>query len=194
MAGLALLATNPDWTPLAMILGVLVLISTVILMLITGYKWPGFVGILVGIGVLALPGMAFQAEMMGARGQHTDVRVVSVQTSHGKHGLVYTCKIQRVDGKPLPHAELGSDSCYGPSQVGATEEVLVDPAGWFAPEPGDMDNQGAGIGLAAAAALLALYELLIWLTYRGGVRKAKAGSADKATKRPGRPGSGASHR
>jgi hypothetical protein len=112
-----------------------------------------------------------QAEVMAHQGQRVEVRVTSVKTYQGKHGPEYTCLLERVDGKPLKHAELGNDSCAGPTEVGQTEDVLVDPHGWTAPQPADTDYSGVDIAAWALPVVLVLFELLVWLSRRVGLRR-----------------------
>ncbi|WKK24030.1 hypothetical protein QZH56_36085 [Streptomyces olivoreticuli] len=76
-----------------------------------------------------------------------------------------------MDGKPLKHAELDNDSCDGPMEVGQTEDVLVDPHSWTAPEPVETDYSGIDIAAWALPVVLVLFELLVWLSRRVGLRR-----------------------
>ncbi|MFE9422749.1 hypothetical protein ACFYNO_07290 [Kitasatospora sp. NPDC006697] len=172
IVALALLAANPDFGALGLILGTLALVGTLMLMLIAAPNgWLVVSGVLVGIAVLAVPGPLLQAEVMAHQGQRVEVRITSVTKYRGKHGPEYTCHLERVDGKPLAHAELGSDSCYGPLDVGRTEDVLVDPHGWTAPQLVDTDYGGVDVAAALLPVAVLLFELLIWLARRSGLRR-----------------------
>ncbi|MFC1403260.1 MULTISPECIES: hypothetical protein [Streptacidiphilus] len=170
--GLSLLSANPDWSGPGLVLGTVALGATLTLMVIAAPNgWLIVGGVILGIAVLSVPGPMLQAEVMAHQGQRVEVRVPSVKTYQGNHGPQYTCLLERVDGKPLKHAELGNDSCDGPTQVGQTENVLVDPHGWTAPELTDTDNSGVDIAAWALPGVLALFELLVWLSRRVGLRR-----------------------
>ncbi|NUP42779.1 MAG: hypothetical protein HOY76_38595 [Streptomyces sp.] len=172
IAGLSLLAADPDWSGLGLVLGTFALIATLSLMIIAAPNgWLIVGGVIVGIAALSGPGPVLQAEVMAHQGQRVEVRVTSVQAYQGKHGPEYTCRLGRVDGKPLKHAELGNDSCDGPMEVGQTEDVLVDPHGWTAPEPAETDYSGIDIAAWALPVVLVLFELLVWLSRRAGLRR-----------------------
>ncbi|MFF4803721.1 hypothetical protein ACFY1U_35960 [Streptomyces sp. NPDC001351] len=172
IVGLSLLAANPDWSGLGLVLGTFALIATLSLMIIAAPNgWLIVGGVIVGIAALSGPGPVLQAEVMAHQGQRVEVRVTAVQAYQGKHGPEYTCRLGRVDGKPLNHAELGNDSCDGPLEVGQTEDVLVDPHGWTAPEPAETDYSGIDIAAWALPVVLVLFELLVWLSRRAGLRR-----------------------
>ncbi|OIJ97589.1 hypothetical protein BIV25_15290 [Streptomyces sp. MUSC 14] len=172
IVALSLLAADPDWNGLGLVLGTLVLIATLTLMILAAPNgWLIVGGVIVGIAALSGPGPVLQAEVMAHQGQRVEVRVTSVKTYEGKHGPEYTCLLERVDGKPLNHAELGNDSCGGPVEVGHTEDVLVDPHGWTAPQPADTDYSGIDVAAWALPVVLALFELLVWLSRRVGLRR-----------------------
>ncbi|MEU6279204.1 hypothetical protein [Streptomyces sp. NPDC047028] len=170
--GLSLLAANPDVRTLGLILGTFALIATLALMIIAAPNgWLIVGGVIVGIAALAGPGPVLQAEVMAHQGQRVEARVTSVKTFQGKDGPQYTCLLERVDGKPLQHAELGDGFCDGPTEVGQTEDVLVDPHGWTAPEPADTDYSGIDVAAWAVPVVLVLFELLVWLSRRVGLRR-----------------------
>ncbi|MEV6940601.1 hypothetical protein AB0N07_00945 [Streptomyces sp. NPDC051172] len=172
IVGLSLLAANPDWSGLGLVLGTFALIATLSLMIIAAPNgWLIVGGVIVGIAALSGPGPVLQAEVMAHQGQRVEVRVTSVQAYQGRHGPEYTCRLGRVDGKPLNHAELGNDSCDGPMEVGQTEDVLVDPHGWTAPEPAETDYSGVDIAAWALPVVLVLFELLVWLSRRVGLHR-----------------------
>jgi hypothetical protein len=170
--GLSLLAANPDVQTLGLILGTCALIATLALMIIAAPNgWLILGGVIVGIAALAGPGPVLQAEVMAHQGQRVEARVTSVKTFQGKDGPQYTCVLERVDGKALRHAELGDGFCDGPTEVGQTEDVLVDPHGWTAPEPADTDYSGIDVAAWAVPVVLVLFELLVWLSRRVGLRR-----------------------
>ncbi|WP_143138183.1 hypothetical protein [Streptomyces mirabilis] len=172
IVGLSLLAANPDWSGLGLVLGTFTLIATLSLLITAAPNgWLIVGGVIVGIAALSGPGPVLQAEVMAHQGQRVEVRVTSVKTYQGKHGPEYTCLLGRVDGKPLKHAELGNDSCDGPMEVGQTEDVLVDPHGWTAPELAETDYSGIDIAAWALPVVLVLFELLVWLSRRVGLRR-----------------------
>ncbi|MEV5283093.1 hypothetical protein [Streptomyces sp. NPDC051994] len=172
IVGLSLLAANPDWSGLGLVLGTFALIATLLLMITAAPNgWLIVGGVILGIAVLSVPGPLLQAEVMAHQGQRVEVRVTSVKRYQGKHGPEYTCLLERVDGKPLKHAELGNDSCDGPMEVGRTEDVLIDPHGWTAPELTETDYSGIDIAAWALPVVLGLFELLVWLSRRVGLRR-----------------------
>lgn len=172
IVGLSLLAANPDWSGLGLVLGTCALIATLTLMIIAAPNgWLIVGGVIVGIAALSGSGPVLRAEVMAHQGQRVEVRVTSVKTYQGRHGPEYTCLLERVDGRPLHHAELGDDSCDGPTEVGQTEDVLVDPHGWTAPEPADTDYSGIDIAAWSLPVVLVLFELLVLLSRRVGLRR-----------------------
>ncbi|MFE3527280.1 hypothetical protein ACFXOD_38130 [Streptomyces sp. NPDC059161] len=172
IVGLSLLAANPDWSGLGLVLGTFALIATLLLMITAAPNgWLIVGGVILGIAALSVPGPLLEAEVMAHQGQRVEVRVTSVKRYQGKHGPEYTCLLERVDGKPLQHAELGNDSCDGPIEVGQTEDVLIDPHGWTAPELTETDYSGIDIAAWALPVVLGLFELLVWLSRRAGLRR-----------------------
>ncbi|WP_035791394.1 hypothetical protein [Kitasatospora mediocidica] len=172
IVGLSLLAANPDWSGLGLVLGTLALIATLLLMMTAAPSgWLLVGGVILGIAALSVPGPLLQAEVMAHQGQRVQVRVTSVKRYQGKHGPQYTCLLERVDGKPLKHAELGNDSCDGPAEVGQSQDVLIDPHGWTAPEPTDTDYSGIDIAAWSLPVVLGLFELLVRRSRRAGLRR-----------------------
>ncbi|MCX5384721.1 hypothetical protein [Streptomyces sp. NBC_00083] len=170
--GLSLLAADPDWSGLALALGTCALIATLFLMITAAPNGWLIVGsVILGIAALSLPGPLLEAEVMAHQGQRAEVRVTSVKRYQAKHGPEYTCRLERVDGKPLNHAELGNDSCDGPMDVGQTKDVLTDPHGWMAPELTETDYSGIDIAAWALPVVVGLFELLVWLSRRVGLRR-----------------------
>ncbi|MGA5134912.1 hypothetical protein ACPCTO_34525 [Streptomyces olivoreticuli] len=163
IVGLPLLAADPDWRGLGLVLGTCAPIATLTLMITAAPNgWLIVGGVIVGIAALSGPGPVLQAEVMAYQGQRVEVRVTSVKTYQGKHGPEYTCLLGRMEGNPLKHAELDNDSCDGPMEVGQTEDVLVDPHGWTAPEPAETDYSSIDIAAWALPVVLVLFELLVW--------------------------------
>ncbi|MDH6575211.1 hypothetical protein [Kitasatospora sp. MAP5-34] len=175
LAGLSVLATNPDYQALGLILGVLVLIAALVAVLMWCRTWWLLMpAVVTGIAVLVIAGPTFQTQVMAHSGVRTEAVVTAVHSVKGKKGnLIWTCDIRRYDGRPLPHAELTGGDCWGPTQVGDRETVVVDPSGWLPPVSSDWDFSGAGVETTIAGVLTALFALCIAAAGRRGVREAR---------------------
>ncbi|WP_145904339.1 hypothetical protein [Kitasatospora viridis] len=177
--GLSLLIANPDWSGLGIIGGTVALIATMVMVMYAAPSgWLMVGGVVLGIASIAGPGLILQGEVLAHQGQQVDVRVTSVKTGHDKNGNpVYTCYLERVDGKPLKHNQMGGDFCDGPGSVGDTETVLVDPYGWSSPQPADTDYSGIDVAAGAIPVVLVLFELLVWRARVKGLRRTTAEGA-----------------
>ncbi|MFE9422748.1 hypothetical protein ACFYNO_07285 [Kitasatospora sp. NPDC006697] len=167
---LAVLMSDPDWETPGLVLGlVLACAAPVPLLLLRPGKLIPFGVLLLTIGVLIFGNVGFTDLVLQHRGQQVEVRVASVRTAYARNGNpTFTCVLERVDGVPLAHS--GTDDCTGTDEVGRTEQVLIDPAGWVAPQSaGDDLGDGAPAMVAALTALL-LAELLVWLAHRLAVQ------------------------
>lgn len=158
LVGLAALATNPDYEAPGNAAAVVVLAVSVFVLLVMRTSWRRVVlGVMLGIVLLAVPGGVFEAEVVLHRGVSIKVVVTAAHSTKGEGGSpAWTCDIRRVDGQPLPHATLPAVDCGGQSQVGTTETVIVDPAGWVAPvtvDGWDRAAPGFGVGLIAITAV-----------------------------------------
>ncbi|GAA2134696.1 hypothetical protein GCM10009760_12230 [Kitasatospora kazusensis] len=174
MVALVVLATNPDYGPLGGIPAVLVFILALVVVMIVGQSgWLLALAVPSGIVLLLLGGMAFKTEVMAHRGVPTDVVVTGVHGSKGKNGKIgWTCDLRRADGRPLPHAKLADSGCWGSGQLGRTESVLVDPAGWVPPESADGSGSVSWTELAAVGGAAGLFVLSIALSGRRALRLA----------------------
>jgi hypothetical protein len=159
LIGLAVLASNPDYGALGMITGGVVLV--VGLGVVAGLRptwWLIGPALVLEIGLLVGSRPAIRAEVQVLRGARTPVVVTAAHSSKDKSGRVsWKCDLRRADGLPLPHAVLeGYAGCTGPSDVGQTQDLLVDPAGWVPPRAPHVDRVGLdeGIALLSAAAVL----------------------------------------
>ncbi|RAG85852.1 hypothetical protein DN069_10140 [Streptacidiphilus pinicola] len=177
LAGFGVLASNPDYGA-ALVGGVAVMIAGLYgLLAVASRGWLVLPGVLLVIALLSVPAAVFPSEIMLHRGVRTDVVVTAAHSSKGKNGtLSWTCDIRRVDGKPLPHATLGDSDCWGTSQVGTTETVLVDPDGWAPPVSTDVDYSGLDTGGYLVGVAAVLWALLVLSAARGTLRRLSAES------------------
>ncbi|WP_280701353.1 hypothetical protein [Kitasatospora sp. GP82] len=171
LAGLAVLAANPDYGALALITAVLALLGALAaLMLVRPSGWFLWPGVALGIALLVLPWQVFKSEVMHLRGERTDVVITATHSSKKKSGgLSWTCGIRRADGQPLPHARLAAPDCWGQA-VGTTETVVVDPDGWVPPVSTDRDYSGLGVGVIGVGGTAALWVLLALAAGRRALR------------------------
>ena len=161
LLALAALASNPDYRVLGMVTGVVLLVAALGVVAALRPTW-WLIGpvLLLEIVLLVASGPAISAEVLTHRGVRTSVVVTAAHSAKDRTGRVsWTCELRRTDGLPLPHATLaGYAGCYGPSDVGQTRDLLVDPSGWVPPRSTDPDRVGLNEGIAllgAAAVLLA---------------------------------------
>ncbi|MEV6012380.1 hypothetical protein AB0M29_36965 [Streptomyces sp. NPDC051976] len=163
LIGLAILATNPDYGPLGIILAVLILIVALGgLMLVRTSGWMLWPGVALGIVLIALPGEVFKFEVMKHRGVSTEVAITSKRSYKKKGGgLSWTCHIRRTDGQPLPHAKFSGDGCDAFSDIGSTRTVVVDPAGWVPPISDDFDYSDLAVGVYGVGGVWLLWALLV---------------------------------
>ncbi|MER5726801.1 hypothetical protein ABT084_00355 [Streptomyces sp. NPDC002138] len=186
LIGLAVLASNPDYSPLGMITGGVVLIAA--LGVVAGLRptwWLIGPALVLEIGLLVASLPAVRAEVLVLRGVHTPVVVTTAHRARDRAGHIsWSCDLRRADGVALPHAVLeGYAGCSGPADVGRTRDLLVDPAGWVPPRARDVDRVGLDEGIAllgAAAALFAGLAIAAGRLYLG--------AADRARSRPTPPG------
>ncbi|GAA2739860.1 hypothetical protein GCM10010440_04350 [Kitasatospora cinereorecta] len=177
LVGAAVLATDPDYLAPGMVTGVLLLVGALLVLgVVSGRTWVVLVGAVLGVGLLAVPGSVFKAEVMMHRGVPTDVVVTAAHAVKGR-GVTWHCDLRRVDGVPLRHAVL-TDGCYGSGQVGRTERVLVDPAGWVAPWPADTDFGGVDVGVVLVGAAAVAFVLLAAGSVRVGARPGRTGGTE----------------
>ncbi|GAA2753477.1 hypothetical protein [Kitasatospora cinereorecta] len=181
LVGLAVSATDPDFRMPGAVAELLVLAVGLILLLVLRAGWRRvLLGGICGIVLLAVPGGIFADEVMKHRGLTTEVVVTAARPPTGLIGDRYwTCDIRRTDGRPLPHAVLTDGDCLGQDQVGSTESVLVDPAGWVAPtsaDPGNWGYDGEGLGLIITAAAGAVWG---WLAVTASQRPGSAVGHDQ---------------
>ncbi|GAA0274835.1 hypothetical protein GCM10010302_10560 [Streptomyces polychromogenes] len=161
LVGLAALASNPDYGLLCGITGFVVLVAG--LGVVTGLRptwWLIGPALALEIVLLVASRPAVRAEVMVLRGVRTPVVVTAAHRSKDKAGRVsWKCDLRRTDGLPLPHSALeGYEGCFGPSDVGRTQDVLVDPAGWVPPQAPHVDRVAldeAIVMIGAAAVLFA---------------------------------------
>ncbi|MFE9452931.1 hypothetical protein [Streptomyces sp. NPDC006739] len=183
MVGIGVLGTGPDWFPAALILGVLtVALAISVLMAIATKGWVFFAGLVIGLAVVLGSGLVFRAALMRSQGQRTEVRITSVYTTRGKTGPVYHCRLKRTDGRPMAHADIVGMGCDGTRDAGTTEDLLVDPSGWLAPQPADADFGSLPAGVVGVGVAIGLWELTVRRTRRIGLREAAANPVP-----PGRP-------
>jgi hypothetical protein len=183
MVGIGVLGTSPDWFPAALILGVLTVALAIAVLMATATKgWVFFAGLITGLAVALGSGLVFQAALMQSQGQRTEVRITSVYTTKGKTGPIYHCRLKRTDGRPMDHADIVGMGCNGTEDAGTTEDLLVDPSGWLAPQPADADFSSLPVGVVGVGVAIGLWELTVWQTRRIGLREAAANPTA-----PGRP-------
>ncbi|WP_377266992.1 hypothetical protein [Peterkaempfera sp. SMS 1(5)a] len=178
LVGLSALTADPDYATPCMIAGVVMLIvALMVLMTVRPNGWWLVPGILLGVVLVAVPGAVLKGEVLLHRGVRTNVVVTAAHHGRpGKDGRVHwTCDIRRADGKPLAHAVLQDADCWGQSQVGTTETVIVDPDGWTGPVSTDQDYSGLGVGVGVVGAAAALWALLALAAARRTVRLRTAG-------------------
>lgn len=159
LIGLAIVASNPDYGALGMITGFVVL--AVGLGVVAGLRptwWLIGPALVLEIGLLVASRPVVRTEVLVLRGVRTPVVVTDAHSSRDKTGRVsWKCDLRRTDGLPLPHATLeGYAGCFGPSAIGRTQNLLVDPSGWVPPRAPDVDHAGLdeGIALIGSAAVL----------------------------------------
>ncbi|MFF2191406.1 hypothetical protein [Streptomyces sp. NPDC058157] len=159
LVGLAVLASNPDYGLLGGITGFLVLVAG--LGVVAGLRptwWLIGPALVLEIVLLVASRPAIRAEVMVLRGVRTPVLVTAAHGSKDKAGSVsWKCDLRRADGLPLPHAALeGYEGCSGPSDVGRTQDALVDPAGWVPPQAPHVDRVALHeeIAMIGAAAVI----------------------------------------
>ncbi|MEV5944797.1 hypothetical protein [Streptomyces sp. NPDC051994] len=175
MVGIGVLGTNPDWFPAALILGALTVALAIAVLISTATKgWVFFAGLILGLAVTLGAGLVFQAALMQSQGQRTEVRITSVRTTEGKTGPIYHCRLKRTDGKPMDHADIVGLGCDGTEDAGTTENLLVDPSGWLAPQSADADFSSLPVGAGGVGVAIGLWELTVWQTRRIGLREAAA--------------------
>lgn len=143
LVGLAFLASNPDYGLLGGITGFVVLVAG--LGVVAGLRptwWVIGPALVLEIVLLVASRPAIRAEVMVLRGVRTPMVVTAAHSSKDKAGRVsWKCDLRRTDGQPLPHAALeGYEGCFGPSEVGRTQDVMVDPAGWVPPQAPYVDR------------------------------------------------------
>ncbi|MFE9422750.1 hypothetical protein ACFYNO_07295 [Kitasatospora sp. NPDC006697] len=184
MLGVGVLGTGPDWFWAAFFLGIVVAVAA--LSLLMGLAARGLVffgGLIASLAVMLGAGLAFESAWEQQNGQLTEVRVTAVHRSSGRNGPVYTCLLQRTDGRPLPHAEI-TDGCDGSRDAGTTRTLLVDRTGWVEPKTAGADRGPKPVGLAVVALAVGLYELLVRRVRGLALREAAAAPAPRA---PGGP-------
>ncbi|WP_344446278.1 hypothetical protein [Kitasatospora nipponensis] len=160
LIGLAVLASNPDYRVLGMVTGVVVLIAGLgVVAALRPTWWLIGPALALEIGLLVASGPAIRTEVLVLRGVRTPVVVTAAHSSKDRTGRVsWTCDLRRVDGRPLPHARLeGYAGCYGPSDIGRTQDLLVDPAGWVPPREPQVDRAGLEVGIALIGAAAVLF-------------------------------------
>ncbi|NUP43854.1 MAG: hypothetical protein HOY76_44230 [Streptomyces sp.] len=183
LVGIGVLGTSPDWFPAALILGLLTVALAIAVLVATATKgWVFFAGLIIGLAVLLGSGLVFRAALMQSRGQRAEVRITSVYTTEGKTGPIYHCRLKRTDGRAMAHADIVGMGCNGTEDAGTTEDLLVDPRGWLAPQPADADFSGLPVGVVGVGTAIGLWELTVWRTRRNGLREAAANP--KASGRP----------
>ncbi|MFD4659762.1 hypothetical protein ACFWP2_29515 [Kitasatospora sp. NPDC058444] len=173
MVGLAALGSNPDYQPVCGILAFTVLSAGVIALgFVRPRGWIIWPAVLFGVLLLALPTTGIRAQIMAQRGVETAVVITAAHSAKDRSGTVsWTCDIRRADGQPLPHARVGGYGCSGTYDVGDTENVLVDPAGWAPPVPLDEDLGFRRTGVHVTAALAVLWGLLVLVAARRTLRE-----------------------
>ncbi|NUP42780.1 MAG: hypothetical protein HOY76_38600 [Streptomyces sp.] len=175
MVGIGVLGTSPDWFPAALILGLLtVALAIAVLMATATTGWVFFAGLIIQLVVVLGSGLVFQAALMQSQGRRTEVRITSVYTTEGKTGPIYHCRLKRTDGRPMAHADIVGMGCNGTEDAGTTEDLLVDPSGWLAPQPVDADFSPLPVGVMGVGVAIGLWELTVWQTRRIGLREAAA--------------------
>ena len=183
MVGIGVLGTSPDWFPAALILGVLTVALAIAVLMATATKgWVFFAGLIIQLAVVLGSGLVFQGALMQSQGRRTEVRITSVYTTEGKTGPIYHCRLKRTDGRPMAHADIVDMGCNGTEDAGTTEDLLVDPSGWLAPQPADADFSSLSVGVVGVGVAIGLWELTVWQTRRIGLREAAANRTA-----PGRP-------
>ncbi|MGW2670699.1 hypothetical protein ACWC5F_21880 [Streptomyces sp. NPDC001272] len=100
--------------------------------------------------------------------------MTDAHSSRDKSGRVsWTCDLRRADGLPLPHATLeGYAGCFGPSDVGRTQDLLVDPSGWVPPRAPDVDRAGTDEAIALIGSAAVLFAVLAIAAGRLNLRAA----------------------
>lgn len=73
----------------------------------------------------------------------------------------------------MPHPKLQGDGCRGKEDVGTTETVLVDPAGWVPPESTEWDASFLGGGVFVVGGAAVLWALLVLGAARRTLRSGK---------------------
>ncbi|MFD0411823.1 hypothetical protein [Kitasatospora sp. NPDC127116] len=181
MVGLAALGSNPDYQLPCGILAFLVLSAGVVALgFVRPRGWIIWPAVLLGVLLLVLPTTSIRAQIMAQRGVETAVVVTAAHSAKDKNGRVsWTCAIRRADGRPLPHAEVGGYGCTGTRDIGDTENVLVDPAGWAPPVPLDEDLEFRRGGVHVTAVLAVLWGLLTLVAARRTLREPGAAAGQR---------------
>ncbi|MFF4803720.1 hypothetical protein ACFY1U_35955 [Streptomyces sp. NPDC001351] len=183
MVGIGVLGTSPDWFPVALILGLLTgALAIAVLMATVTKGWVFYAGLIIQLAVVLGSGLVFRAALMQSQGRRTEVRITSVYTTEGKTGPIYHCRLKRTDDRPMAHADIVGMGCNGTEDAGTTEDLLVDPSGWLAPQPADADFSSLPVGVVGVGVAIGLWELTVWQTRRIGLREAAANRTA-----PGRP-------
>ncbi|RKS97235.1 hypothetical protein BX286_7052 [Streptomyces sp. 3211.6] len=175
LIGLAALASNPDYGPLGAITGFVVVV--VGLGVVAGLRptwWLIGPALTLEIALLFGSVPVVRAEVLVLRGVRTPVVVTAVHSSKDRTGRVsWKCDLRREDGLALPHAVLeGYAGCFGPFDVGRTQDLLVDPAGWVPPRAPHVDRAGLDEGIALLGAAAVLFAGLVIAAGRLNLRTA----------------------
>lgn len=170
LLGSGMIASNPDYQGFGFVLGLVALIAALGVVAGVGGRWLLLPTVLSGAACLFLAATAFQFQVLEHRGMPTDVVVTAVHTGHGRQGTSYSCDIRRADGGPLPHGVLHGSFCSGRSELGSTENVVVDPAGWVPPLRPEEVQQMGWTASTLAAGLVAVFALSVGLSGWRGLR------------------------
>ncbi|GLW68484.1 hypothetical protein Kpho02_07830 [Kitasatospora phosalacinea] len=93
---------------------------------------------LCGLALLLVPGWLLTDQLRHHRGVLAEVTVTGAHRTDGLFSAPsWACDVRRTDGRPLAHPVV--PRC-GPSDLGTTVTLLVDPDGWLPPASAERSN------------------------------------------------------
>ncbi|MFD0564576.1 hypothetical protein ACFQ2M_23090 [Kitasatospora saccharophila] len=139
LVGLDLLSTGADTWDACTAAGLAVLAASLLGLAALRAGWARTTAAgLCGFALLLLPGWLLTDQLRHHRGVVVEVTVTGAHRTDGLlSGPEWACDLRRTDGRPLAHPV--ARNC-GPSDIGDTVGLLVDPGGWLPPTSTERSN------------------------------------------------------
>ncbi|MFC8719260.1 hypothetical protein [Kitasatospora sp. NPDC057198] len=139
LAGLDLLSTGAGHEDVCAAAGLAVLAASLLGLAALRAGWARTTAAgLCGFALLLVPGRLLTDQLWYHRGVPVEATVTGAHRTDGLFsGPSWVCDVRRTDGRPLTHPV--APHC-GPSDLGITLTLLVDPAGWLPPASAERSN------------------------------------------------------